>query len=112
MVRQSGWSANGITRAALDRLGMYHRHHQLVRTLSQGQRKRVALARLALETGPGIWVLDEPYDALDADGSTTVNALILENIARGGCVLLTSHVALQLGSAAVHELQITCAPQP
>jgi heme exporter protein A len=79
-------------RAALVRVGMASRRDAVVRTLSQGQRRRAALARLALERDSSIWILDEPYDALDADGVRTVNALLKEHLTRGGSVLLTSHL--------------------
>jgi heme exporter protein A len=79
--------------AALERIGMASRRDALVRTLSQGQRRRATLARLALERKESIWILDEPYDALDSDGIDAVNALLNEHLARGGSVLLTSHQA-------------------
>ena len=79
--------------AALERVGMGARRDALVRTLSQGQRRRATLARLALERKDSIWILDEPYDALDSDGIEAVNALLNEHLARGGSVLLTSHQA-------------------
>jgi heme exporter protein A len=79
--------------AALDRVGMGSRRDALVRTLSQGQRRRATLARLALEREASLWILDEPYDALDSDGIEAVNALLAEHLARGGSVLLTSHQA-------------------
>lgn len=79
--------------AALDRVGMGSRRDALVRTLSQGQRRRATLARLALERGASLWILDEPYDALDSDGIDSINALLGEHLARGGSVLLTSHQA-------------------
>ncbi len=79
--------------AALDRVGMSARRDALVRTLSQGQRRRATLARLALERAASLWVLDEPYDALDSDGIEAINALLSEHLARGGSVLLTSHQA-------------------
>ena len=82
---------NASLHAALERLGMASRRDAPVRTLSQGQRRRVALARLALERAPGLWVLDEPYDALDVDGLQVVNELLRAHLARGGSVLLTSH---------------------
>lgn len=78
---------------ALERVGMGAHRHALVRTLSQGQRRRATLARLALESEASIWILDEPYDALDSDGIEVVNALLNEHLARGGSVLLTSHQA-------------------
>lgn len=77
--------------AALERVGMASRRDALVRTLSQGQRRRASLARLALETEPSLWILDEPYDALDVDGVAIVDALLHEHLARGGSLLLTSH---------------------
>jgi heme exporter protein A len=78
---------------ALERLGMATRRDAFVRTLSQGQRRRAALARLALERGASLWILDEPYDALDVDGVQAVNELLHAHLARGGSVLLTSHQA-------------------
>ncbi|WP_280156112.1 cytochrome c biogenesis heme-transporting ATPase CcmA [Piscinibacter sp. XHJ-5] len=80
--------------AALERLGMHSRRHAMVRTLSQGQRRRIALARLAVEDSPSLWLLDEPYDALDADGVARVDALLAGNAERGGSVMLTSHLSL------------------
>lgn len=77
--------------AALARVGMASRRDAPVRTLSQGQRRRAALARLALENQSALWILDEPYDALDVDGIACVNALLHEHLARRGSVLLTSH---------------------
>jgi heme exporter protein A len=90
--------------SALHTLAMQHRAQVLVRTLSQGQRRRVALARLALERRPSLWVLDEPFDALDAEGIRVVNRLLLAHTARGGCVFLTSHLPLSLDASRVHPL--------
>lgn len=82
--------------AALVRLGVQHREHAPVRTLSQGQRRRVALARLALSHASPLWLLDEPFDALDTDGIAALNGVIGAHAAAGGCVLLTSHQPLTL----------------
>ena len=81
----------GALRAALVRLGLAGRERTPVRSLSQGLRRRVALARLALDTAPALWVLDEPFDALDVAGTATLHALLAAHRARGGSVLLTSH---------------------
>lgn len=93
-------------KAALTRLGVSDRARAAVRTLSQGQRRRVALARLALVTTPQLWLLDEPFDALDDQGITTLNALLTEHSQRGGAVLLTSHQALSLREPAVREFSL------
>jgi heme exporter protein A len=89
--------------AALERLGMASRRDAPVRTLSQGQRRRVALARLALEQQAALWLLDEPYDALDVDGVQAVNALLRAHLSRGGSVLLTSHQHPGAGAPEVAE---------
>lgn len=81
---------------ALKRLGMASRAHAPVRTLSQGQRRRVALARLVLSAHAPVWLLDEPYDALDHRGVQTLDALITDHAAQGGAVLLTSHQAVSI----------------
>jgi heme exporter protein A len=56
----------------------------------------VALARLALRLPATVWLLDEPFDALDADGIAALNGLLSEHAARGGAALLTSHQAPSL----------------
>jgi heme exporter protein A len=92
--------------AALARLGVASRARAAVRTLSQGQRRRVALARLALPQPPRVWLLDEPFDALDDQGIAALDALLAEHAARGGAVLLTSHQALSLRSPVPRELNL------
>ena len=98
---------------ALRRMGIGNRQHAPVRTLSQGQRRRIALARLALSGNAPLWLLDEPFDALDVDGIVALNGLIAEHAARGGCVLLTSHQALTLAAPTPQTLDLEAfAPQP
>jgi heme exporter protein A len=82
--------------AALALLGVDHLRDRPVRTLSQGQRRRSALARLALPQPPSIWLLDEPFDALDDEGIQALHGLLSIQARRGGSVLLTSHQAVNL----------------
>lgn len=91
---------------ALRRLGVFHRRHLPTRVLSQGQKKRVALCRLVLESQPGLWVLDEPFDALDDQGIALVSVLLRDHLARRGCVLLTSHISLKIEGVHVRELSL------
>jgi len=88
----------GELSTALEAFAMSGRADAPVRTLSQGQRRRVALARLAHEREASAWLLDEPFDALDAAGIESLNALLAAHARRGGSVVLTSHVPLSIDS--------------
>jgi len=98
------------TAAALERFGLAARRQAPVRTLSQGQRRRGALARLALDEAPRCWILDEPYDALDQASVDNLSALISDHAGRGGSVLLTSHQAVALPGARAFDLEPFRAP--
>ena len=77
--------------AALAAIGLQGFEHRPVRSLSQGQRRRVALARLVLGGDAALWVLDEPFNALDAAAAAWLVHLLAAQVQRGGLVLLTSH---------------------
>lgn len=79
--------------------------HELapVRSLSQGQRRRAALARLML-TDSRLWVLDEPFNALDQAATGWLQGLIARQTARGGIVVLTSHQDVALDSAVAQQV--------
>jgi heme exporter protein A len=66
--------------------------------LSQGQRKRVALARLVLSSACPLWVLDEPFNALDTAATAWLLGQITEQVARGGIVVLTSHQGVEFNA--------------
>jgi heme exporter protein A len=82
-------------RAALADAGLRGRESVPARTLSQGQRRRAVLARLALRPG-ALWVLDEPFNALDTAAAAWLSGLIEAQLARGGMVVLTSHQPVAL----------------
>lgn len=77
--------------AALVRFGLGGRERLPVRALSQGQRRRAALARLAVAEAATLWILDEPFAALDTAGIGLVQSMAGEHLARGGMVVLTTH---------------------
>jgi heme exporter protein A len=87
---------SGDIDAALATLGIAHLRQAPGRTLSQGQRRRAALARLALPQPPSIWLLDEPFDALDDEGVQALNRLLSGQARRGGSAMFTSHQAVAL----------------
>lgn len=75
---------------ALDKIGLVDYKDDLVQSLSAGQTKRLALARL-LCTKKVLWVLDEPFTALDKSGVKLIKTLMYEHIADSGMIVLTSH---------------------
>ncbi len=91
---------------ALERLGLEVDYETLpCRKLSAGQRRRVALARLLLSDAR-VWVLDEPFTALDVRGRDLVEALLAEHAMRGGIAILTTHHAVSVVGAPVHRLHL------
>jgi heme exporter protein A len=88
--------------AALARFEM--REERPVRRLSQGQRRRSALARLALSAERPLWLLDEPFTALDAAGIAVVKELIEKHRAAGGAVVFTTHQDPGISATRVIEL--------
>jgi len=76
---------------ALERIGLAARARLPARYLSQGQKRRVALARLCLAAEVPLWILDEPFAALDARALEAVVELVDGHLAHGGAVILTSH---------------------
>lgn len=66
------------------------------RQLSQGQRRRCGLARLVLAREAPLWVLDEPFNALDTAATAWLEGLVRAQLLRGGSVVLTSHQGVAL----------------
>lgn len=97
--------------AALSRIGLEGFEDLPTRMLSQGQKKRVALARLILSKAP-LWILDEPFTALDVDAVDLLQQLIAEQVARGGSVILTTHQEVPLTSGAIQRLTLGEASDP
>ncbi|MGH1371846.1 MAG: cytochrome c biogenesis heme-transporting ATPase CcmA [Cellvibrionaceae bacterium] len=83
--------------AALEEVGLFGFEDIPCFHLSAGQLRRVALARLFL-TPARVWILDEPFTAIDKQGVENLERLMAEHAGGGGCVILTTHQDLQLGS--------------
>ena len=85
--------------------GVGGRSQQLARHLSQGQKRRVALARLALSPAR-LWVLDEPFVAMDEAGVKMLANLIANHLAAGGMAVLTSHQQVPIGNVPAQVLEL------
>lgn len=90
---------------ALAQMGLAGFEDLPTKVLSQGQKKRVALARLVLSGAP-LWILDEPFSALDRDAVDLLGGLIAEHVAAGGLVVLTTHQEVALTSGQIQRLHL------
>ena len=95
----------GEVEPALRRFGLESVADQAVRALSAGQRRRAALARLLLHDVP-LWVLDEPFTALDDEGATLMQGLLAQQVGNGGAVLLSTHRPLVRGAPGHRRLEL------
>ncbi|QDQ88752.1 cytochrome c biogenesis heme-transporting ATPase CcmA [Alcaligenaceae bacterium SJ-26] len=77
--------------AALEQVGLTREMDMPLRMLSQGQRRRASLARLFLSAQRPLWLLDEPFAALDVDAVERVAQAVQAHCARGGTTVLTTH---------------------
>lgn len=93
------------TQEVLAHFGVRGRGQQLVRHLSQGQKRRVALSRLALSPAR-LWVLDEPFVAMDEAGVRMLADLIAAHLGKGGLAVLTSHQQVDIGRVPAQLLEL------
>jgi heme exporter protein A len=91
--------------AALLSAGLSRVAHQPARTLSAGQRKRCALARLLVADAP-LWLLDEPYSNLDGDGIAMVDGLLKRHLESGGAAVVATHGEHRPGASQLRELRL------
>jgi heme exporter protein A len=95
----------GEIQAALEQFGVARRELP-VRKFSQGQRRRVALARLLLSESMPLWLLDEPFAALDAESVSFTEALIARHVARGGMVAYTTHQEARIQAGVSRQIDL------
>lgn len=89
----------------LGQFGLRGVARQLARTLSAGQRKRCALARLMF-CPAGLWLLDEPYSNLDDEGVRLVDDLLRDHLGKGGMCVLATHGAHRPAIANQSEIRL------
>jgi heme exporter protein A len=94
-----------LLESALRRLQVLQCAALPIRSLSAGQKRRVALARIVLLDSP-LWILDEPITNLDREGIGIVEQCIAEHLNRGGMVLTAAHQLLLQGRADARTLEL------
>ena len=91
---------------ALEQLGLGRAADLPTRALSQGQRKRVALARLPLGMATPLWILDEPFTALDQSAVNELCGTLNSHLAGGGMVIYTTHQEIELTARRLFRLDL------
>ena len=98
-------SKNNATEV-LKMLGLANGLNLLTRMLSQGQKRRVALARLWLQELP-LWILDEPFTALDASATSLLKQKIEAFANDGGIVVMTTHQEVTMNVPKFEQLRLS-----
>ncbi len=98
-----GLAFPGSVEAALEKVGLAGYEDVACHQMSAGQMRRVALARLYVSAAP-LWILDEPFTAIDKDGVLALEARILEHAQVGGMIVLTTHQPLGVPQVRVVKL--------
>lgn len=93
---------------ALQRIGLAGFEDLPTRVLSQGQKKRVTLARLPLSEAR-LWILDEPFVALDLKAVALLESLIAGHVAGGGMVILITHQEVALSAGQIRHIDLGAA---
>lgn len=105
----SGLAGSELThdqaRQALARVGLAGRESLPARFLSEGQRRRSALARL-INCSAVLWILDEVLASLDHAAVTLVESLIGEHLSKGGMAIVATHQELQISAGSFHRLEL------
>lgn len=86
-------------------MGLAGREFLPARLLSEGQRRRVALARLIV-CNTTLWLLDEVLTSLDKSAVALIRSLIEEHLASGGVAILATHQEFELKSVSVQRLEL------
>jgi len=90
---------------ALERVGLTQSCDQPSRSLSAGQRRRLAIARVQLTRAP-LWILDEPFTNLDSAGVQRLSDVIAEHLDAGGAALIAAHQPPSVPRHAAHRLNL------
>ena len=101
-LRQSAQAPS--TAHLLERLGIAERADVAARGLSAGQRRRTALCRVLMSAAP-LWLLDEPFTNLDANGQALVRELLVAHSRAGGAAIFAAHSDVSLDGVTVRRFE-------
>jgi len=91
--------------AALSKMGLRGREDLPTKVLSQGQKRRVALARLLLSK-TRLWILDEPFVALDVKAVAHLQSVIQQHLEHNGMVVFTTHQEVEINTGRAHHIDL------
>lgn len=100
-----GSTSAGLIEETLARMGLAEHKNSFVHLLSAGQQRRLLFAKLLLAKVP-LWLLDEPFTALDHTGVTWVKELMIAHLAQGGLLVFTSHQPFVLPNLLLNQLKL------
>ncbi len=104
--RLSGFPVSeDVIERAMRRMGLARCVELPVKVLSQGQKRRVSLARLLLQPAK-LWILDEPFTALDVGAVGLLQGMIREHVAVGGIAILTTHQEVDIPADSVQHIHL------
>ncbi|MDH3325608.1 MAG: cytochrome c biogenesis heme-transporting ATPase CcmA [Gammaproteobacteria bacterium] len=105
----SGLGGNTITEnvawEALGKIGLKGREDLPARVLSQGQQRRVALSRMLVAKAK-LWILDEPFTALDVKAVAMLQSVLEDHVKNGGMIILTTHQDFSVANIEVRVLHL------
>jgi heme exporter protein A len=104
-------ATDSAAHAALAAFGLAACEHLPERSLSQGQKRRSALARLSLSINVSLWILDEPFSALDTAAVQYLEQLIIRYVEGGGSVIFTTHQDAAIASRVTQRVDLDALPE-
>jgi len=99
------YSLRSTVEKSLEALGLLEYRHIPAAYLSAGQIRRIALAKLFLLDTP-LWLLDEPYTAMDNEGTAWLQQYMYNHLEKGGMIVMTSHQPCGIHLPAIQEINL------
>jgi len=106
LVRAMGIPTDMDLDEALDQVNLYRYGDTLMGSLSAGQKRRLALARLIV-TESVLWILDEPFTSLDKNSMAAFEAMFEQHLAQQGVIVMTSHHDIEMSGADQQRLDLS-----